>query len=92
MNKSQTEKELQDAEDALLCSKALTKSSINTILKYKKQTEKLLDALIETTKAICNLMDKHSCGDLERYLMPIFFDNKEIIEKYKDKTWEEINK
>jgi len=55
------------------------------------EKQELIDSLIDTTKRFCELMEKHSCGDLEKFLMPVFFENKQLIEKHTGKPYEDID-
>jgi hypothetical protein len=67
------------------------KFCLDLVKQSDAEKQELIDALIDTTKRFCELMEKHSCGDLEKFLMPVFFENKQLIEKHTGKTWEQID-
>lgn len=62
---------------------------INEIEQLEKQNENMLNALIEQNKRIEKIC-KHVKNELTGLLSDIYFENIDLIEKIKNKSWEEI--
>jgi hypothetical protein len=64
------------------------KFAIQDLLPHAEFQDSLLKESIELLEAsnnrIYDLIEKHSCGDLEKFLMPVIFSNQEFIEKWRD--------